>query len=337
MSEDRLSRLPDPVLWQVLSHAPAKEAVCTGALARPWRSLWLSSGVLNLDSRSYSADKLRCSRNLVFFRDANAALRILAAAEGSYLRKLTFTYLTPNNDEAAYWLRRKIDDRLNALFSGAPAVRGLEELRVHVSPPEWYSLRVAVLPSNALRALYLDGLLLTLPPDAHRPSFARLETLRLHLCVVRLTELQAIVDTAPLLASVELDHVHFSNELASSSAQRRLCCPRVTALSLAKLGGLHRGFELDAPSLRRFAYRGFPLPFTLMSRPPASVERADLHFYLNFVPASDRRKHDVCMLFWQFVGGFGGAKVLNVSFEQPGGRRRAEQIKELNLRMMKRF
>jgi hypothetical protein len=116
-------------------------------------------------------------------------------------------------------------------------------------------------------------------------------------------------------------------------------CPEVNTSrhSLANLGEWCRGLELDAPSLWHFAYRGILWPFTLVSRPPASVERADLHFHLNFVPASDRRKHDVCMLFWQFVGGFGGAKVLNVSFEQPGGRRRAEQIKELNLRMMKRF
>ncbi|KAK1614228.1 hypothetical protein QYE76_019745 [Lolium multiflorum] len=84
MSRDRLSRLPDPVLMQVLSHAPAKEAVCTGALSRPWRSLWLSSGVLNLDSRSYvhRAGQLCDGRSLIFICDAKAALCALAAAGG---------------------------------------------------------------------------------------------------------------------------------------------------------------------------------------------------------------------------------------------------------------
>ncbi|KAM0870149.1 hypothetical protein ACQ4PT_040207 [Festuca glaucescens] len=96
MSGDRLTRLPDAVLGQVLSHAPAKEAVCTGALSRPWRSFWLSSGVMNLDSRSYGIGRLPYKPSLVFFRDADPALRAIAEAGGSGLRKLTFTYLGPH-------------------------------------------------------------------------------------------------------------------------------------------------------------------------------------------------------------------------------------------------
>jgi hypothetical protein len=78
---------------EVLSNAPAKEAVCTGALSWPWRSLGLSSGVINLDFRSYSFGPLPYSQIIVFLRDANAAIRALAEAEGSDL----------NNDEKKYY------------------------------------------------------------------------------------------------------------------------------------------------------------------------------------------------------------------------------------------
>ncbi|KAM0850600.1 hypothetical protein ACQ4PT_052976 [Festuca glaucescens] len=325
MSRDRLSRLPDPVLLQVLTHAPAKEAVCTGALSRPWRSLWLSSGILNLDSRSYvhRAGQLCDGRSLIFIRDAKAALCSLAAAAAAdgenSLKTLTFTYLPPGNgqrDEYMYCSQRHIDDGLDALLTGAPAARSLEELHVYVSPRDCYSLRVAALPSDALRALHLDGLCLTSPlhsPQALAP-FALLETLRLCRCAVRLTDLAAIVDSAPLLAALELDRVHLSAAPSADAGQRRLRCPRVTALALGNVGGWYGGLELDVPSLRRFAYRGFLQQISFVPPPPANMARADLHFDLDNLP------DDACQLFWHFVGDFGGAEVLNVSFEQPGAR-----------------
>ncbi|KAM0870150.1 hypothetical protein ACQ4PT_040208 [Festuca glaucescens] len=325
MSRDRLSRLPDPVLLQVLTHAPAREAVCTGALSRPWRSLWLSSGVLNLDSRSYvhRAVQLCDGRSLIFIRDAKAALCSLAAAAAAdgenSLKKRTFTYLPPGNgqrDEHMYCSHRHIDDGLDALLTGATAARGLEELHVYVSPRDCYSLRIAALPSYALRVLHLDGLCLTSPlhyPPALAP-FALLETLRLCRCAVRLTDLAAIVDSAPLLAALELDRVHLSVAPSPDVAQRRLRCPRVTALSLGNVGGWYGGLELDVPSLRRFAYRGFLQHISFVPPPPANMARADLHFDLDNLP------DEACQLFWHFVGGFGGAETLNVSFEQPGAR-----------------
>jgi hypothetical protein len=341
MSGDRLTRLPDNVLRQVLSHAPAKEAVCTGALSRPWRSLWLSSGVLNLDSRSYQgARRMRYSRSLVFLRDANAALRAFAAAASddgeNSLRKLTFTYLAiaPNNDEDTFWSRRHIDDGLDDLLSssGAPVARGLEELRVHVSPRDCYSLSIAALPSDALRELHLDGLSLRPPLNSNRPSpsFVRLHTLRLRRCDVRVNDIQAIVDAAPLLAALELDRVYISPD-TGGTGQRQLRFPRVTVLSLGNMGGWYWDLELEVPSLQRFSYRGFLQAISFVPAPPASMERADLHFDLDFFsagPINDRRKAEACDLFWQFVGNFSSAEVLNVSFEQPEARHTAKQISD---------
>jgi hypothetical protein len=71
-------------------------------------------------------------------------------------------------------------------------------------------------------------------------------------------------------------------------------CPQVIALSLSNLGGWYFGLELDVLSLRRFAYRGFLEPFTLMSPPLASMARAPgrLQYYhedlFPAIPIDDR-------------------------------------------------
>jgi hypothetical protein len=90
--------------------------------------------------------------------------------------------------------------------------------------------------------------------------------------------------SSPLCSTV--DRIHLSYKLASPSscivtAQRRLCCPRVTTLSLGNLGGWYFGLELHVPSVRRFSYR-VPPAFMLVSPPPASMVRAYLHFDLDF-------------------------------------------------------
>ncbi|KAF7032517.1 hypothetical protein CFC21_043678 [Triticum aestivum] len=52
---DRLSELPDNLLIRILSFAPAREAASTTALSRRWRRpLWLDTGAVNVDYRSYT-------------------------------------------------------------------------------------------------------------------------------------------------------------------------------------------------------------------------------------------------------------------------------------------
>jgi hypothetical protein len=67
----------------------------------------------------------------------------------------------------------QIDNMLGALLTGALAVRALEDLHVHISLPECYSLRVDALPSDALHAMHLDGPRLMPPPDVQSLSFTR--------------------------------------------------------------------------------------------------------------------------------------------------------------------
>lgn len=48
-----LSDLPDDLFRRVLYFAPAREGASTAVLSRHWRSLWRTSGAVNLDSRLY--------------------------------------------------------------------------------------------------------------------------------------------------------------------------------------------------------------------------------------------------------------------------------------------
>ncbi|AET03911.1 F-box/RNI/FBD-like domain protein [Medicago truncatula] len=51
--EDRISKLPDDVLNNILSCLPTKTAVATGRLSRHWRHLWKHLSVLNFCDNSY--------------------------------------------------------------------------------------------------------------------------------------------------------------------------------------------------------------------------------------------------------------------------------------------
>uniref|UniRef100_M8BWU7 F-box domain-containing protein n=1 Tax=Aegilops tauschii TaxID=37682 RepID=M8BWU7_AEGTA len=329
---DRLSSLPDDLLRHILYFALVKEGATTGALGRRWRSLWPSSGAVNLDSRSYD-DLDRYSKRYVIMRDAREAF---AAADGN-VTKLTFCYSEGEDDDHSDYesfafhddvceAKQDMARELEALLS-SPAASRLEELRIGLfyGPDSdapgagmLYNFSIGSLPpSRSLRVLHLSKCM-NYDHEVHDP-FHRLVELRLHLCGVSFHLLQAhllqgVIDGAPQLATLDLD----GSELWTGDPRWQqsvvLRCPRVTTLVLANLDDRCWGdkgqntMELDAPLLRWFRYQG-PVRSLSLKSPQPDMTRVDLRLH---VPADVPTDGETCRTF---VQSFSNATIVNVDFE----------------------
>jgi hypothetical protein len=170
-----LSDLPDLLLRRILYFAPAKEAASTTVLARRWRSLWLNSGAVNPDSRSYdrSYDRQRpygfddvSGKAEAFNRGMEAALSAAAAA-AKPVRRLTLHVDKCCYDThffTAYRAHGRREHDMVRVLLASPAARAAEELAVVIAPHRDYpadndhhgmssaSLNFGSLPSETLRA-----------------------------------------------------------------------------------------------------------------------------------------------------------------------------------------
>uniref|UniRef100_A0A0E0BJW5 F-box domain-containing protein n=1 Tax=Oryza glumipatula TaxID=40148 RepID=A0A0E0BJW5_9ORYZ len=170
---DRISALPDDLIQRILRFAPANEAASTALLSARWRSLWRSTGAVNLAVRLPEPDDGRRHGHRVshdaFVRSEQAALSAAAAAAGGRGRHVTRLTLDlraatmdvidrfvhterPLGADAApapdtdVWLRLSDDvereadrwvkrgDVVRDVVSH-PAARRVEELRVSASAP----------------------------------------------------------------------------------------------------------------------------------------------------------------------------------------------------------
>ncbi|KAF8720024.1 hypothetical protein HU200_024796 [Digitaria exilis] len=342
--DDRLSALSDDILLRILHLVPSKEAACTSVLSRRWASLWRSSGAVDLAVRvpSYLVDQ--CQE--AFSRAAAASL---AAAEVPVMR-LALRVDTEGGIDTI--LRRFIHGGRDEMYSTStdegvfrdvlshPAARHVEDLRVafvgtfdamRFSGMEIYgSIGIccfASLPSReTLRVLDLTRC------DLAPAAFPRLATLRLRLCSIRLTDLHALLDAAPMLTDVHLESVlfmyamqqHVDPEFESTTTTTAVAMrlPAVTTLVLALCGVLGQGtprgqfdtscaIAIDAPRLRSFVYKGLLRPFQLRSAAP-ELARAGLHFLKE---SANYGKERTRVLFWQSVQSFSGAKALKLKVD----------------------
>ncbi|CAL4907641.1 unnamed protein product [Urochloa decumbens] len=228
VGEDNLSTLSDDLLRRILHFVPFKEAASTSVLSRRWRSLWRSSGAVNLDVRIRQGRLGGSHRDACFVRAAEAAL---AAAESPVTR---FTLrVDTDGDESVIeqFLHSGCPGVATALFSH-PVALCAEEFRIAAGSPSrrevlcypevpeseikqpvgvYYCF--GFLPSSkTLRVLditnFRDFFTFTLP-STPAAFFPRLATLRLSMCSVHTWELQALFDAAPELATVHLESVFF--------------------------------------------------------------------------------------------------------------------------------
>ncbi|TVU23881.1 hypothetical protein EJB05_26267, partial [Eragrostis curvula] len=288
ITADRLSDLPDDLLRHILRFGPAREGASTAVLSRRWRSLWRTSGAVNLDSRSYDrahGGRFSFAKRDDFVHGAEAALAAAAPVKR----------LTVHVEEGI------------------------------IGSTVFYDLNIGALPYKALRVLHIINCRDLAPaPLGATASFPLLSTVRLQGSYFWLTALRGMVADASQLTTLQLESSYlllFSDETVvddgspSQAPFFRLCCPSVTALVLAGCQwiGWKRAvvMELDAPRLCYFRFRGDVQQLRLKS-PPSNVTRADLHL----IDDANQRKQ-MCVSFWEFIQKFHDTNVLKLNVDYP--------------------
>ncbi|TVU15689.1 hypothetical protein EJB05_39222, partial [Eragrostis curvula] len=327
---DRLSALPDSVLRRVVSFLPAGDAAGTSAISGQWRALWLQADSVNLDTRCChwddDSDGRVAGRQL--FRDAMAAV---TAAGRRPVRKLAVRVTSTTNGMDYCEKAMREPPGLDAVLA-APATRRLEELRLGLYADYdctcGYELPTRRLPCAAsLRVLKLTGC--ALGPPAGGAVFARLDTLSLASCNSSPANLQAVLDAAPSLATLRLEHHSFTAEEEELDRdwyavmrKRRILLRCPTSLAAVTLLHCHGtdGLDLDAPGVRFLRYDGYleHFPFTsAASRVPANLEHAEFRFFCRArrcgnPPSRSEGAQPPHAMFWESIGSFSRLRFLKL-------------------------
>ncbi|XP_040260653.1 putative FBD-associated F-box protein At5g56440 isoform X2 [Aegilops tauschii subsp. strangulata] len=244
---DRISRLPDVVLRDIISRLPAKDAARTTALASRWRPLWRSAPLALVDNHLLPDGG--ASGPLIIGapspRAVTAAVSSALAAHPGPFRcvHLTCSTMDEHRGEMARWI-----DTLVA--------KGVKDL-VFVNRPWPMDLRLpATLFSCAsLTRLYLG--VWTLPGTAAVPrgaSFPNLRELGLCMTVMEDRALAFLLEKSPVLEFLLI-------MWSQTGVRLRLVSHSLRCL---QLGYTHlEDIEVvDAPRLERFFLRNVSLPGT---------------------------------------------------------------------------
>ncbi|CAM0942982.1 unnamed protein product [Alopecurus aequalis] len=249
---DRLSDLPDELLIHILSFAPTREAASTTALARRWRrTLWLETGVINFDYRSY----ITTGGAIPLRRVWDDACRVYNS-HGRTPRKLTLVICNHSvHDKEEEDADAAAEEQENASEieeeqenaseieeeqeNAGLVFAAVEEIWVErqdcASPADCYDIFYSWMPFVALRlrVLEITGWLLKPDPDqrGRRLEFPCLEAIRLRRCRTEIATLQDMISAAPRFANLLLEAVYFEDY------QYEYClrCPAATVIVMADI------------------------------------------------------------------------------------------------------
>ncbi|XP_047087618.1 F-box/LRR-repeat protein 13-like [Lolium rigidum] len=231
---DRLSRLPDLLLGNIVSRVPIKEAARTAALSRRWRGVWRSTPLVLVDSQVLPAgtEVTRAHARRV----TSAVSGVFAAHPGPFrCVHLTSSCMEDFHGLLARWLQILAD-------------KGIQDL-VLVNRPWPLDL---VLPATFLGMTTLTSLYLGLwkfPDTAAVPRATCFPNLReLGLCVVLIEsrDLDFILDRSPVLEKLCVQGNLFKLSLRLVSQSLR--CLQFIGCFVDEIAVVH------APSLERLIH-----------------------------------------------------------------------------------
>ncbi|KAK3120612.1 hypothetical protein QOZ80_9AG0690890 [Eleusine coracana subsp. coracana] len=266
----KFSDLPDDLLRRVILYLPAKEDASTAVLSQRWRSLWLTSGTVNLNASSCDNDD---SKRKAFFHGAMAALVAAAVHRPGRVERLSFHMEAESSYGISSFVSHKGGRNLiHDVIANNPATWHVQQLGIggvarnlsHCENGGYYSLSFNALPWEALRVLHivnakfdrwenkLDAII----------SFPRLDMLQLHGCHVSLEVVRALIHGALQLATARLESIYIETCDGDSSFGTngfQIRGQEVTALVITDwtVYGYVRtkiaSIEFDMPKLRYFS------------------------------------------------------------------------------------
>ncbi|KAM3349794.1 hypothetical protein ACQJBY_022582 [Aegilops geniculata] len=202
-AEDRISRLPDALLSNIVSRLPAKDAAGTTTLSPRWRRLWASTplvledtdllglGLPGNDDFLQPGGPPRIDWEAIF----TAVDRIIASHPGPFrCVHLTCCYMAPHDRALRRWLRSLADKRVEDLiFVNRPF------------PHDVY-LPADVLLISSLRRLYLGFWYFPdipgLPAGPH--VFPHLREIGLCSTVISAGEIEYLLQCSPVLETLAI-------------------------------------------------------------------------------------------------------------------------------------
>ncbi|KAL3634951.1 hypothetical protein CASFOL_022005 [Castilleja foliolosa] len=186
ITTDRLSQLPQPILHQILSLLPQKDAIRTSVLSKSWRYLW--HGRLNVEF----SDLYHCIKRKNEF--------------WPFLDKTLQRYLDQNLSLQKFLVDTRFPVDCVLLQKWIPIVimnMGVKSLNL-ISRCTVFPVPSVVFQSESLVELYLDGCDLSILKSTDNLILYNLQTLRLHSADITDEIFEKIISSCPLIENLYL-------------------------------------------------------------------------------------------------------------------------------------
>ncbi|XP_057425047.1 F-box/FBD/LRR-repeat protein At4g26340-like [Lotus japonicus] len=187
---DRISKLPDEVLCQILSFLPTEEAVATSVLSQRWSSLWLSVPTLDFNDNRYLKGKELQSSFINFVYAI-----ILSRCSNQPIKNFTLSV----SEECPYsdlkvWLNAAMQRQVENLYLSFPGAYA-----------PCFILTCKTLVVLNLKSVYFDGF-----SSVDLPS---LKTLHLDLVeILNPPTLKGLVYGCPVLEDLEINDMIYVHD-----------------------------------------------------------------------------------------------------------------------------